>query len=390
MTGASAIAMRREPLADVAVIGGGLVGCAAALALRRRGCSVILLEQGWCGAQASGVNHGGVRRQGRATIQLPLAQRAHDVWRRLPEVIGEAGEFVMSGHLKLARTDADMARLEADNASAAPFGLQFELLGRERLRRRYPALGSKLAGASFCIGDGHANPRLVAAGFALAARREGVRILEGATVETAVLDGSEFVVLTRNGLRTRSRRLLNCAGAWGATIAAQFGEHLPEYDIHPNMLVTEPIAPLGLPNLGVVGGDIYARQVSRGNVILGGGRGRGSLQLDANRPESSASFDAIRTACDVIPALADALVIRSWTGVEGAFPDGQPVIGPSLTTPGLWHAFGFCGAGFQLAPGVGEVLCDLVTDNATATPIEPFNVGRFRVRGAVPDFTPND
>ncbi len=383
-------AASREPLADVAIIGGGLVGCAAALALRRRGRSVVLVERGWCGAQASGVNHGGVRRQGRAPLQLPLAQRAHAVWQRLPEVIGETGEFVMSGHLKLARSEADMAVLEADNARAAPFGLEFQLLGREQLRRRYPALGDRLAGASFCVGDGHANPRLVAAGFARAARRAGVRIVEGEAVDAVVVEGSEFVLLTRDGVRARARSLLNCAGAWGAAIAARFGEHVPEYSIYPNMLVTEPIAPLSLPNLGVVGGDIYARQVERGNVVLGGGRGNGALRLDANRPDSNASFDAMRAACDVIPALADALVIRSWTGVEGALPDGQPVIGPSLTTPGLWHAFGFCGAGFQLAPGVGEVLCDLVIDDATATPIEPFGLGRFAARSAPADFTAND
>ena len=377
------------PLVDVAIVGGGLVGCAAALALRRRGRSVILLEQGWCGAQASGVNHGGVRRQGRAAIQLPLAQRAHEVWRRLPEAIGEPCEFVASGHLKLARTEADMAQLEADNAAAAPFGLRFELLGREQLRRRYPALGAGLAGASLCFGDGHANPRLVAAGFARAARREGVCILEREGVDAAELEGAQFVLATRSGLRVRSRWLLNCAGAWGATLAARFGDHVPEYSIHPNMMVTEPIAPLDLPNLGVVGGDIYARQVARGNVVLGGGRGHGALRLDANRPGSGASFEAMRTACDIIPALAEALVIRCWTGVEGAFADGQPVIGPSLTTPGLWHAFGFCGGGFQLAPGVGEVLCDLVCDDATATPIEPFGIGRFRSRGAVPDLNAN-
>ena len=390
MTASSAIATGRELPADVAIIGGGLVGCAAALALRRRGRSVVLMEQGWCGAQASGVNHGGVRRQGRAAIQLPLAQRAHEVWRRLPEVIGDDCEFVMSGHLKLARTDADMAVLEADNARAAPFGLQLELLGREQLRRRYPALGSRLAGASFCAGDGHANPRLVAAGFALAARRAGVRILEGEAVDSARLEGSQFVLRTRGGLQARAAALLNCAGAWGAAVAARFGEQVPEYGIYPNMLVTEPIAPLALPNLGVVGGDIYARQVARGNVILGGGRGSGALRLGASRPDSGASFEAIRTACDVIPALAEALVIRTWTGVEGALPDGQPVIGPSLTTPGLWHAFGFCGAGFQLAPGVGEVLCDLVVDNITATPIEPFGIGRFAARDAVAAFTAND
>jgi len=53
------------------------------------------------------------------------------------------------------------------------------------------------------------------------------------------------------------------------------------------------------------------------------------------------------------------------------------VLGPSLTTPGLIHAFGFSGAGFQIAPGVGEVLAELVRDGRTPTPIEAFSIARF-------------
>ena len=78
---------------DVAIIGGGLVGSSAALALRDMGFSVALLDKGFCGAQASGVNYGGVRRQGRPVEQLPLSQRAHAVWPRLEALIGVAYKF---------------------------------------------------------------------------------------------------------------------------------------------------------------------------------------------------------------------------------------------------------------------------------------------------------
>ena len=90
--------------ADVAIVGGGIVGASAALFLRRFGLSVVLLERGQCGAAASGVNYGGVRTQGRAMAQLPLSLRARKIWARLPELIGIDGEYVQSGHLKLARS----------------------------------------------------------------------------------------------------------------------------------------------------------------------------------------------------------------------------------------------------------------------------------------------
>jgi sarcosine oxidase subunit beta len=85
----------------------------------------------------------------------------------------------------------------------------------------------------------------------------------------------------------------------------------------------------------------------------------------------------MRDACALLPALRDALLIRTWSGVEGETPDSNPIIGPSRTTPRLLHAFGFSGGGFLLAPGVGEVLAELVTQGATSTPIDAFSIGRF-------------
>ena len=55
-----------------------------------------------------------------------------------------------------------------------------------------------------------------------------------------------------------------------------------------------------------------------------------------------------------------------------------PVIGPSVTTPNLFHAFGFCGHGFQLGPGVGLVLSELIADGGTPTPLAPFGIDRFQ------------
>ncbi|WP_050478675.1 NAD(P)/FAD-dependent oxidoreductase [Herbaspirillum rhizosphaerae] len=366
--------------ADVAIIGGGLVGTSAALELRRQQRSVVVLEQGWCGAQASGVNYGGVRRQGRAACQLPLSQRAHAIWRSLEQTIGCDGEYIASGHLKLARSDADMQELIAYRDMAATHGLELELLEPDALRRRYPWLGNQARGASLCAEDGHANPRLIAAAFARAAEQAGARLLQQSAVQDFHFDGNYFLLQNSRGVRVRSRFLLNCSGAWGKDVAQHFGDTVSEQAIYPNMCVTEPLPPLMDLSLGVVGGAFYARQVERGNVVLGGGRGDGNLALDATRPRTSSSLAALAALTEMVPALRHALVIRTWSGVEGETPDNQPVIGPSVATPGLLHAFGFSGAGFQLAPAVGEVLAELVTKGESSTPIEAFSIGRFAVQ----------
>lgn len=366
--------MREARHVRVAIVGGGLVGASAALALASQGASVALFERRYCGAQASGVNYGGVRTHGRPEAQLPLAMRARRIWDRLPGLIGSDGEFVVSGHLRLARRDADLDTLEAWAAMAREHGAQSVVMSGAAFRRRYPWLGEGAIGGALCATDGQANPRLVSPAFAAAARRAGAQVFEQTELTEIEFDGRRFSMRAA-GQAFTADWLINSAGAWGNTVAGRFGEAVPLRSIYPNMWVTEPLPRFVEHNLGVVGGGIYARQVARGNCVIGGGRGQGDGEYA--RPSSDTTRAVMRDACALLPALRDALLIRTWSGVEGETPDNHPVIGPSGTTPRLLHAFGFSGGGFLLAPGVGEVLADLVLRGATDTPIDAFSIARF-------------
>ncbi len=364
---------------DVAIIGGGLVGCSAALHLSRRDASVVLLERRHCGSQASGVNYGGVRQQGRDLAELPLARRSRRIWADLETLVGTDCEFEVTGHLKLARSEAEMAELEDYAERARDFDLTLEPLGPAQIRARFPWLGDAIVGGSFCAEDGHANPRLVAPALARAAVAAGADIREGAEVVGATHDGHIFELRLSDSTMLRARRLINAAGAWGSTVSTWFGEPVPEDVMAPNMCVTDPIPYFLAPNLGVCGGDIYVRQIRRGNVIFGGGVGVADRTQVKARPLAEITAQAVRLAVGLVPRLATAQVIRTWSGIEGVMPDGLPVIGPSETTPGILHAFGFSGHGFQLGPGVGAVLCELALDDATSTPIDPFRINRFSI-----------
>ncbi|AOK62359.1 NAD(P)/FAD-dependent oxidoreductase [Burkholderia ubonensis] len=372
---------------DVAIVGGGLVGASAALALTKRGLSVGLFERRDCGAQASGVNYGGVRCQGRPAEQLPLALRARRIWDRLPELIGIDGEFVVSGHLRLARSDADLDALDAYATLAGEHGLPLRMITGDAFRRRYPWLGRAALGGSLCATDGHANPRLVSPAFARAARAAGADVFEHTPVDDVGHDGARFR-LRAAGREASATWLINSAGAWANAIAERFGEAAPMQPIYPNMWVTEPLPPFVAHNLGVYGGGVYARQVARGNCVIGGGRGRGDGEF--GQPSVDTTRAVMRDACALLPALRNALVIRTWSGVEGCTPDHNPILGVSRTTPRLLHAFGFSGGGFLLAPGVGDVLADLVTTGETATPLDAFAVDRFAPRAAPSDFPPHE
>lgn len=361
---------------DVAIVGGGIMGASAALALRRKGVDVVLLERDLCGSRSSGVNYGGVRRQGRPVSQLPLAQRAHQVWANLPALIGTDGEYQRSGHFKIGRSEADMVALEAYANLSRDFDLGIQLISGTTLRERCPWLGGRAQGGSLCPDDGQANPRLVSPAFSLAAKRAGAQILERTPMTSVEHDGTLFTVRSGTTVAVRAPVLINCAGAWAGALAAQFGEAVPIHSGHPAMAVTEPLPFFMHWSLGVEGGGIYCRQVARGNLVLGGGSGV-ALDADRARSERSAITTLAVQAVELLPALKNAHFIRTWSGTEGYLPDRQPVLSKSSTTPGLVHGFGFAGAGFQIGPGVGEVLAELARDGRSTTPIEAFAIERF-------------
>ena len=363
---------------DIAIVGGGLAGCAAALHARRMGASVILFERGRCGAQASGVNYGGVRQQGRHAAELPLARRSRAIWGDLQSLVGSDCEFRATGHLKLARNDADMNELLVHRELLGRYEVQSEILEPADLRLRFPYVAPIYAGGSFCAEDGQANPRLVAPAFARAARALGADIRECCCVEEIRVSEQGFLLWqAADPSPVRARLLINTAGAWGAAIAASLGDQVEEAVMAPNMCVTEPIAPLIGSNLGICGGSIYIRQTEQGSVVFGGGLGTADRRQLKARPHAEVTREAARLAIAMVPALADVLLVRSWTGIEGRMPDGLPVVGPSPRLEGLFHGFGFSGHGFQLGPAVGAVLAELCLEGHSPTEIDGLSMSRF-------------
>lgn len=369
--------------ADAIIVGGGIMGAATAFFLARRGLRAILLERDLVGTHASGTNFGNVRRQGRFLPQLPLANRSRALWGRLPELLGEDVEFLPSGHLRIAYRAADAAKLEDYAASARPWGLDLEMISGNALRDRFPFLSPEVVAGSYSPLDGHANPRLAAPAFARAARRAGAVVQEGAEVLSIARTGADFLVETRAAGRFRAPVVQISAGAWAHRLSASFGEPVPLVARGPQMGVTEPI-PYRIPPVLGVRTDIeaeavYLRQVKRGNIVFGGGfRGPASTETNRAQVDPANTLGQLPQLRRLLPAIGRLHLLRTWSGVEGYLPDELPVMGESPTTPGLFYAFGFSGAGFQLGPGVGDVMAELIATGQTSTPIDPFAMSRFK------------
>lgn len=366
---------------DVLIIGAGGAGTSAALHLARRGVRCVLLERGLVGGQASGVNYGGVRQQGRHPAELPIARRSMTLWHALRDLAGTDAEFTVSGHLKLARDAAEEAELIAYLEIAKSHDLPLRLVGRNALHADYPWLGPTALVGSLAPEDGSANPRLLVPALARAARAAGAQIREHSEVTAFSHDRRGFQVIA-NDIAWRAPWLINTAGYWGGAVAAAFGEGVPVTPLNPNMMVTEPLPYFMEPNLGVVGGNVYLRQIPRGNVVIGGGHGTSDPAVPWSRPSAQETRTAMALATALVPRLAGANIIRTWTGIDGEMPDHIPVIGASRTTPHLLHAFGFSGHGFQLGPGVGQILSELVIDGRTDVPLGAFDIGRWTGKAA--------
>ena len=373
-------------VADVAIIGGGLIGAWTAFFLARRGQRVVLFEKGKVGAQSSGTNFGNLRLQGRFPGQYPLSLRSQALWEDFEALIGEGCEFAQTGHLYCAFDEEEQAKLEGYAQVSESHGLAIERLDPSELRRRFPWLGPATVAATLSARDATANPRLATPAVARAAQRLAVEIRENTQVRTVAQQGSGFVVRTVDGDELACGSLVNAAGAWAVETAECFGETAPVFAAGPPQFVTEPLPPLFTPSLQTIDGSVIARQTERGNVILAG-YPRTAADATANRAPVPPvkTLAAMRALARVVPALAHGHVIRVWSGIEGYLPDMIPVIGPSLTAPGLFHAFGFCGHGFQIGPGVGLCLSEMILDGSTPTPLEPFSIGRFRTETVVSD-----
>ena len=366
-------------MVDVVVIGGGIHGCSAAFHLARRGASVHLIEKDTIGRHASGVNAGGVRQIFRAIPEIPLSVAAMRLWERIGDLLEDDCGFVGQGHLFVAENDAELDKLKArrDLVVAAGFDHE-ELIGGNELHQLVPALADHCVGALISRRDGAALPFHTVQAFARQMRRFGVSVAENTRVTTLGRTGSKWRVETSDGARAEAPVLVNAAGAWGPTIAAQVGEQVEMQVVAPMLMISERVAPFLSQVISAAVAPLSFKQFANGSVLIGGGY-EGRADPDTNRTDldfRKLSRNA-KTVYDLFPVMRSARIIRAWAGIEGRMSDGIPVIGPSSTETGLYHAFGFSAHGFQLGPIVGAILADLIMDGTTDLPIDAFSVRRF-------------
>jgi glycine oxidase len=367
----------------VLVIGGGFIGLASALELARAKLRVTVLERGTLGSEASWAGAG---------LTKPCSWNRHDpmaqllrqgIWlhrARNPQFAEETGidvEYCVCGRLGLLTTDQQVRMARSEIPGAERYAEQYgspliEVIDIDEARRIEPAIGADAPAVVRCFATAQLrNPRMIQA-LRAACEQVGVRIVENAPVTALLREGSRVIgVRTPNSEYSAGHTVL-AAGAWSGRIDQDVRSLAP---VEP---VRGQIALLHMDRIllhhVIERGPCYLIPRRDGHVLVGA-----TTEPDAGFDKSTTKdgIDGLLAdAFDIVPALKDASLVKTWAGLRPGTPDHRPVIGTHESCPGLIFATGHYKTGICLMWITARVVCDLIANGRTEVNLERCRPGR--------------
>ncbi|MBK3564206.1 FAD-binding oxidoreductase [Streptomyces sp. MBT62] len=372
---------------DVVVIGAGILGASAAFHLAERGYRVVVLERGAPNREGSGTTAGNLhiqaihtRRPGQevpvdSARLLPLQRRASDHWSQIEERLGADVELRRGGGFMVAETAVQEEELREKHEWEQRAGIPTEVLTGDEARKELPLLSDRVRAASWCPLDGYANPLLITPAYLAAARRLGVEVHAFTPVTGIQRVQDSYKVLSEDRSWT-APMVVNVAGPWITGISALAGIHLQMSPVAIQMHVTVRVPPVMHHLVQHIGEGMSVKQVSAGNLLIGGGWPAGELNMAGRSTVSVASMTGnLAQAGRILPFLGDLRLLRMWAGPLAATPDEMPVIGEVPGHPGFFVAGGTYA--FTLAPVWGDTLARQISGEAPADPVDDLSPGRL-------------
>jgi sarcosine oxidase subunit beta len=376
--------------ADVAIIGGGIVGCATAYYLAAGGVDTVLLERSALNREASGVNAGSLHFQiyihsgfppdwiERVRPSVAMLREAAKSWASIEDLLGADCGVRLGGGMWIAETDSEMALIATKVKVENSMGMASEQMSRRDLLSVAPYLGSSVVGGSFLHGEGLANPLLVTGAFARAAQASGARFMTEAPVQAIERHaGGGFLLRTGHG-PLRVGHVIAAAGAWTPGIARMVGLEMPIRTVVGQVNVTEPRPAIMRDQLlQHVGGGLTLKQTPRGAFIIGGGW---PATYDRTTRRKIASHDSIVgnawRAAKAVPEVAKAKLVRSWAGIGSYTDDALPIIGGSSVVEDF-HVVFYPAVGFAMGPIAAQTFSEQFLSGSSSVPLEAFSPDRF-------------
>ncbi|MFL6601908.1 MAG: FAD-dependent oxidoreductase [Steroidobacteraceae bacterium] len=379
--------------AQVAVIGGGVVGCSVLYHLTKFGCTdVVLCERKELTAGSSWHAAGQIHALNSDPAVARLQGYTIALYREIQEVSGQDVGLHLTGGLLVAETQDRWDFLRADCARQQMLGADTELISPAQIRELCPIMDtSRVRGAIYDPREGHLDPYGATNAYAKAARLKGAEIYRRTHVTQIMGSGrGTWLVVTDQGT-IECEHVVNAAGLWAREVGQMVGVELPLVPMEHHYLVTEDLPELAqlsheLPGILDLDGEIYLRQERKG-MLLGvyekdatpwavGGTPWDHGETELLAPNLDRLADTLQKGFERFPLLANAGIRRIVNGPFTFTPDGNPLVGP---LPGLRNYWAACGvmAGFCQGGGVGLALAQWIVDGEPEGDIYAMDVGRF-------------
>jgi len=357
---------------DVLVIGSGIVGCAVAYELGRRGASVVVVDDRQPGSGATQASAGMLAPYNEAHEEGPhleVTTRGLDVFDEFIAAVLEDGgrpvRYQRTGTLTLAFDRSTLDRLTRIAALTRDRGVTAELLDGDDVRREEPSASPGAIGALFVPVHGYVGASDLTAALVAAGARHGVRFLDGPRASTIRQQGSDVIVTSRDGTFSAAHVVL-AAGSWASAIHVEGAAAVPP--VHPVRGQLLHLRATGENLRRVTWSDrCYLVPWEDGSLLVG-------ATVEHVGFDERTTVDGMRDLFDGVAAALrpgwPAAVIGVRAGLRPGTPDGLPIVGRSVAVPGLVYAIGHYRNGILLSPLTARLVADAILDGRV-DPLQP-------------------
>jgi glycine oxidase len=349
---------------DVIIIGGGIVGLSLAIALRKRGATVLVVERGEPGREAS---HAAGGMLVDCWLETPAALQPLAVAsaRLYPEFAHELE--VESGMKVDLRDQGTIVFPPPEHVHERP-GFTLSSLLPAPVAELEPALADARRPA-FYLKERSVDPRALTAAALKTAKNRGVDFSSGDPVTAVNQSEGRATGVTTTKTSFRSQKVVNCAGAWSGQIPPHA---FPTRPVKGQMLC------LALPSRTLLkhvirSPEAYLIPRSDGRLLVGATVEEAGFD---KRTDPATIQRLHRAALSLVPQLSNAKILEDWAGLRPGTPDALPILGET-ETPGYYVATGHFRDGILLAPITAQVMADWVTDVKPNHDLSPFLPSRF-------------
>ena len=350
---------------DIIVVGAGIIGCAIACELARRGASVALLDERHTGMGATQASAGVLAPYIEAEAGSPLLTlgvRSLDLFdgfiTRISSDSGVAVPYRRTGTLDLALQDAGMRKLRSTAAFLTSRGVDAEIVDGPAALMEEPHLTADVVGGLLIPAHGFVAAGELTRALVAAARRHGAQVTEGTRVRRIVGADRGLLVETSRGTIVGNSVVL-AAGSWSGQID------------NPGVLARLPVRPVRGQLLHLAWDGPSLRRVTwsehcylvpwdDGTVLVGATVEEAGFD---ERTTVAGVRDLLEGACELLPRVRTAGFLGARVGLRPATPDALPIIGASVWLPNLFYATGHYRNGVLLAPLTAQLVADALIDN---------------------------